>query len=241
MFSIQIKEYGKSYQKTVIILGGWKTTQLQLWILGQLLSSYHFKTIIFTWDADILTSDPELSLERFTQVKNRVIATITTLPQSQQKHVSLFGISQGTIIAAMITQDIKGIEKIILNLSGSDLAEIIWSWDKSIKGFKKQMLRKGVTLPKLKKIWSPLSPLNNLKDSGVKDILLYMAVHDELIPYNLQEDLLKGLQANNISVEALVNERHSHLKSAIVNLLRFPVYINFLRRPSNVRHPKKLK
>lgn len=241
MFSIQTKEYGKSYQKTVIVLGGWKTNQLQFWLLGQLLSSYHFKTIVVTWDAGILTPDPKVSLERFTQVKESVIATITSLPKSQQKHLSLFGISQGTIIAAMVARESKGIEKLILNLSGSDLAEIIWSWDKSVKGFKKQMLRKGVSLPKLKKIWSPLSPLNNFKESNVHDVLFYMAVHDELIPYNLQEKLLQALQSDNIRVEAIVNERHSHLKSAVVNLLRFPTYITFLRRPSTVRHPKKLK
>ena len=130
----------------------------------------------------------------------------------------------------MVASTLPQVDKLILNLSGSDLAEITWSWDNVIPGFKDTLREQNITLPKLKKAWLPLSPYHNLKKVTVNNILIYLSAQDELIPFNSQQELLQSLQKKRIYIEAIINERHGHMVSGAINLLRFPVYINFLRR-----------
>lgn len=230
MFEINQKTYGAKNERVVVVLGGWGTTQRQLWLLGQLLASYRFKAIIITWPRDIMTADVKLTHERFMKVRDDVLTLIKKLPKKQQKNISLFGMSQGTILSFMIANVYPHVEKMVINITGSDLAETVWSWDKTMPELKSEIVKNKVTLKKLKNAWSDLSPINNLDHLKAKAVLLYLAKHDELIPFQSQEELLHALQSTDICVEAIINERHSHFTSALLNLLRFPLYVNFLKK-----------
>lgn len=231
MNSAQIKFYGRKNTKTIIVLGGWKTTQSQLWLLGKLLTTYNFQVIIFTWDENILVPSSKKTLSNFMEAKKIVRKTIDSLSKKERAHLSIFAMSLGTVIAGLIAHETR-IDKIILNVGGADTSEIIWSWDSIINGFKNKLAKQTPTLTQLKKVWAPLSTLKNLEKSQTRQILIYLSQKDELIPYREQERLVTGLIKAKIRTEAYVNKRHSHLISIIINLLRFPIYLGFLKRPT---------
>ncbi len=236
MFEIKQKTYGKKNDRVVIVLGGWGTTQGQLWLLGHLLASYKFKAIIFTYSKDILSIYPDTTSKHIHEVVDQVGQTITSLPAKQQKNVSLFGMSLGTNIAFLVANE-KKIEKMVINLSGGDFAETIWALDKVAPEIKAGFEKEHITLTKLKRKWSTLSPLNNIDGLKTKEVLLYLAKKDEFIPFSHQKNLLDALQSKT-KVDAYLNERHGHLVSSIINLLRFQVYIRFLQAPTTKRGRK---
>lgn len=212
-----------------MIFAGWEMRQWQLWLLGQLFTSYGFKSIILTWDVSILTSDPELTLERYMAVKNKCLEIISHLPKRQQQHISLFGMSQSAGLTMMVANAVPRLENIVLNLPGADLAEIAWTWDEVVPELKKSLRKKKISLKTLKEVWAPLSPINNLTHLKVKKILVYLARRDELIPFSQQEQLVSALKAHHVKVTGLINTRHHHLLSTIINLLKFDVYMSFLK------------
>jgi len=241
VFSIKSKIYGEKNKQTIIVFGGWGIKEWQLFPLGHLLNSYDFKAIILTWDSNILTPDPKLTLKRFQELERYTLELIAKLPKKERSHLSLFGISQGTFPTLMVANNLPSIDRIILNLSGANFADIIWSWDKVIPNFKNKILEKNLDLPKLKKIWKLLSPIYNLGDIHTSKILMFLSQKDELIPFSEQELLLEAIKKNGLDVEAIVNTRHNHFKSGLINLLRFWIYINFLKKPVPTKRLVKQK
>ena len=180
MFEIKQKTYGKKNDRVVIVLGGWGTTQGQLWLLGHLLASYKFKAIIFTYSKDILSIYPDTTSKHVHEVVDQLGQTITSLPAKQQKNVSLFGMSLGTNIAFLVANE-KKIEKMVINLSGGDFAETIWALDKVAPEIKAGFEKEHITLTKLKRKWSTLSPLNNIDGLKTKEVLLYLPGNNSLL------------------------------------------------------------
>jgi len=230
MFSVRKKIYGEKNYHVIIVFGGWGMKQWQLWLLGQLFATYHYKAIMYTYDPTILLGDPEQVVQRFLELEQDVLKTLGTLPKREQKNISMLGVSLGTIPAFMVANEIKSVKKLVINLSGSDLAEIVWGWNKGAGSLiKDRLLTQKVTLNELQKSWFGLSPIHNLAALPGKKVLLYLANQDKLIPFAYQQQLLQSLKDAQIQTEAIINTRHNHLVSMIINLLNFSVYIAFLR------------
>jgi esterase/lipase len=241
MFSTQAKVYGEKNHNVVLVFAGWEIKKWHLFLLGHLLASYNFKAFIFTWDKDILTNDTTITLSRFEEVKKTALLNVSNLSKKEQKNIAIFGLGQASVLGLMVANNIQSVSKIILNLVGADLSEIIWHNNLLYSDVKEKLIKNHLTLPKLKKIWGPLSPINNLEKLHVKEILIYLATKDEVIPFKEQEAFLNELQKKDCKIEAIVNTRHNHALSEIVNLLRFSVYINFLKRPVTAKRPKRQK
>jgi len=237
MFSTQTKIYGEKNHSIVLVFAGWEIKNWHLFLLGHLLASYNFKAIIFSWDKEILTDDARLTLSRYEEIKTTAITTISSLPKKEQKNIAVFAMGQAGIVALMVANNLPSVTKIIFNLVGANFPEIIWHNDR----IKEELIKKHLTLPKLKKIWSQLSPINNVEKLNAKEILIYLASRDTVIPFNEQEAFLHELQKKDHKIEAIINTRHKHEVSRIVNLLRFRVYINFLQKPIAAKYLKKQK
>lgn len=217
-----------------MIFAGWEMRQWQHWLMGQLFASYGFKAIILTWGRTMVTTDPELTVQHFTSVKNKCLEIINQLPKRQQQHVSFFAMSHGSGVAMMVANAVPRLESIVLNLSGADLAEIVWTWSKTVPELKKSLQKRKISLKSLKELWAPISPLNNISQVKVKRVLIYLAARDERIPFTQQERLVAAFKEHGIPVTGIINTRHHHLLSEIINLLKFDIYMSFLKgEPTN--------
>lgn len=224
------KIYGKNNSRVIIVFGDWGAKQYQLWLLGQLLASYKFKAMIVTWDPAVFSSNAEMTTTRFEEITSEVLKTIRYLPKREQKQVSVFGIGLGTIPAFMVANQSFEVKKIIANITCSDLAETVWTWKKETNNeLKKNLLKQKMTLQRLKDLWFDLSPINNIDRLNGKKVLLYLAKFDEVFPFSQQEQFLNALYDQEIETNAIINTRHNHTISALINLLRFDTYIHFLK------------
>jgi esterase/lipase len=235
MFSFKVTTYGKKNNKVVFVFSGWKNTQWQFWFVGKTLQAYGYKAFIYTYDPAILTPDTKQTVKNFAIVKKDVLQRITALPKKEQKNMSVFGTSLGTLLAFMVADEVKNVTKIIANLSGADVAKIVWSWDSIEKRFKDRLRKQRITLPALQTTWASLSPINNLSAIHRKDVLLYAAEKDEVIPYEQAKELIEACKAKNPHTEAIINSRHSHIMSGLINVLRYETYIHFLNTEKRIK------
>lgn len=224
------KTYGQKNKNYIFVFGGLGSSQSQplFWFLGQVLASHGYHAIIYTSPVLILSPDPKETLKNFEKIKEDALKKIKKLPKKKRDNLAVFGISLGNIPAFMLAQEVAGVKKIIANTPPADFAETVWKWNQKKFNFKKLLAEKKITRKQLKKEWAPLSPINNLNFRNDKSLLLFASLHDEIFPYTQAQEIIKKCEKENINFEAIINSRHKHLISSVINILRFKTYIEFL-------------
>jgi esterase/lipase len=154
-------EKGKNNRKVIFLLTGWRNRLWMYWPFAKILSLNGFYCITYAYDDEIFSPDTAKTVRYLTEVRDDVLITIKKLKKEGTKDFSIFGTSLGSMIALMIANNSKGVSKIILNTTGSDIAEIVWSWNKIFSWFKEDLLEQGFILDKLEKVWSSITPKNN--------------------------------------------------------------------------------
>ncbi len=230
MFTYKSAEYGQKNKRVVFLLSGWAFDRRFFTPVAYLLVLGGYKCRVYSYDASILSPNINLTLARFEFVKKEILSDIQNCSNHGDIPYAIFGTSLGALLALMVNNEYPYFEKIILNLTGADIAEVIWTWDIVKPGFKKALQLAGVTLELLKTSWKPISPINNLNNLNSKEILIYLSQRDEIIPFSQGEKLLEEFKARKYNYTAVVNKKLRHLPAAIINLLNFPIYINFLKK-----------
>lgn len=230
MTSFTTKIYGQKNKKIVFVFGGLGSSHSKLlfWFLGQALASHGYQAIVYTYPFSVLSSNPKETRKNFEETKEHVLQTIKKLPKKKSKELAVFGISLGNIPAFMLAQEVPGIKKIIANTPPADLAETVWKWKNKKFNFRRILEEKKITRKQLKKEWLDLSPLHNLRSSGDKKLLLFASINDDIFPYSQAQKIIEKCKKENIDFEAIINSRHKHLISSIINILKFKTYIDFL-------------
>lgn len=229
MFSFRKKVLGKNNKKIIFLICGWPGKIWHYRLTAKALDLHGFQSIVYEYDNSILSSSIKNTINNTTRIKKDVLKEVKILKKKGFKDFSIFGTSYGSIISFMIGNESEDISKIIINLIGVDLAEVVWTWDKGKDSLvKKGIISKNVTLQQLKKNWHHLSPINNLKNLSSKKILFYMAEKDEVIPYELQKRLLEELTKINKNIQVERDIKYNHFISAMMNLLNYKKYIKFL-------------
>ena len=229
MFSFRKKIFGKNNKKIIFLLSGWQGKIWNYYFTVKILEFNGFKSIVYEYDDNILSSSIKDTIDNTNEVKKDILKQINNYQKIGYKDFSILGTSYGSIIAFMVTNQTVNISNIIINLTGSNLAEIVWSWDKG-KGnlVKKGIIKQNISLKLLKEKWQKLSPINNLNNLNNKKTLIYLAEKDEVIPFKFQSQLVKGLRQINPNIKVEIDKKFKHLLSAALNLLRYNKYINFL-------------
>lgn len=222
------KIYGQKNKKVIFVFGGLGSFQTLFWFTGNALSSHGYKAIIYTNTLSILSPDPQETRKNFLSIKNDVLKRIKKLPKKQQNNLAVFGTSIGNIPAFMIAREVPGVKKVIANIPPADLAETVWNWKNNKFNFKKLLQEKKITRKHLKKEWIDLSPLHNLQFLDDKKLLLFASINDDIFPFSQAQKIIEKCKKENIEFEAIINSRHKHLISSIINILKFKTYIDFL-------------
>lgn len=229
MFNFRKKVFGKNNKKIIFLLCGWPGKIWHYHLTAKVLNLHGFQSIVYEYDDGVLSSSIKNTINNTTRIKKEVLKEIKILKNKGFQDFSIFGTSYGSIISFMITNESKDISKVIINLTGVDLAEVVWTWNKGKDGLvKKGIMNQNITLQQLKESWHHLSPINNLNNLNNRKILIYLAKKDEVIPYELQKRLFEELIKVNKNVQIEYDFKHNHFISAMFNLLNYKKYIKFL-------------
>lgn len=228
MVKLYVSEKGKHNKKVIFLLAGW---QNKLWMFGlfsNILAGNGYYCIAYAYDIDIVAPDTKKTNENVLEIRNNILDRISQLKKEGHSDFSIFGTSLGSLISILVANKSSDISKVILNTTGIDIAETIWSWDKVKIYFKKALIKQNFTLEKLIDVWKPITPFNNIDNLHGKKILVYLAKKDEMIPYSLGQRLVEQLQSNKYDVKVITNNYFGHTLTGTWNLLNAKVYLKFL-------------
>jgi hypothetical protein len=235
MQAYSVRRFPNKNKKVIFILGGWGNSLVLYLPLIKLFNSYGYYCIFYSFKKSCFTWEVVNTVNNFKTIKASVLNEITRLKKENYSSFSIFGTSLGSALAIFIANSSKDIARIILNLVGDDIAEIAWSWNVNrlwrlrFASFKKELIKKNMTRKKVKEIWQEIAPINNLTNFKNKKILVYLAKKDKIIPYGCGQKLIKEFKDRKLSFILCENNFFGHLSSAIYNLIRFNIYLNFLK------------
>ncbi len=221
--------YGTQHSKVVFMLTGWGNTIWMYRGFAAMLVAGGYRVIVYEYDAGVLSPDADKTVRCLTAIRDDVLKQISSLKSEGCRDFAVFGVSLGSVIALMAADHSPDISRVILNTTGSDVAETVWGWDSFQPAFKRELAKLHRTLEHLKQLWKPIAPSNNIGNLQGKKILVYLARHDEIIPYPLGAALVKQLQQRGYDCTVRINPILGHILTATVNLVNSRVYLTFLR------------
>lgn len=226
MFSYQIKTYGKSNAKQILIFPGLGISQKYGLFLGRLFAASGYQAHVFYY-SDIFGK----SIQEFSNNVQTLVTEALKLTNKKAKRNEfiLFGTSMGSFIALNILNLSPNIKKSVINLCGDDFTLILTSWKKQFNNFKDEYFM-NMKKSQIKTLISDLSPENNIDKLKDKKILYFMAEKDNIIPFKNQKGLLKKIKESNIEVTTIINDHHGHVASEAINIFKFNTYLNFLTK-----------
>lgn len=227
----QVGEHGTKNKKVLFILGGWKTKQLLYFIPAQILAWKGYRCIVYTYEPSVLSPDVPRTREALHVIQDDIIQRIKVLKEEGIDDFSIYGFSLGSVISCMVADKEPAISRVILNTTGVSLAAAVWSWDDKMPGFKQSLIEQGYTLKKLEQEWYDLAPTNNVENFRDKQVLMYLAINDQVIPYTLGKQLAAQLRTQEVLLELITNKHGSHATAGMLNVYRVKRYLRFLQMP----------
>lgn len=229
MKRFQIIESGKNNKKVIFLLAGWQNKPWMYWPISKILTLNGFYCITYTYNNDVFSPNTINTVRYFKEIRDDVLAKTKSLDKESYKDLSIFGTSLGSAISLMVVNKTTKISKIILNTTGADIAETVWQWDRAFPSFKESLISQSLTLNTLKKLWSPIAPLNNIDNLNDKKVLIYLSKKDEIIPYEQGKQLVKEFKKRNYKYNLVINNKLNHFLTGVFNLINATVYLSFLK------------
>jgi len=222
------RRYGTENKKAVILLSGWKGTQTQYWIFSKLLERNGYHCITYTYDNQILSTDPKEMVTNILLVVDDIIHEVELLKSQKIPTVTLFGTSLGSTLAILSAEKTPNVDAVVLNTSGEDISKIIWSWETVMKGFKRELIQKGYTFKKLNDELESINRKEDIKKLKNKKIMLLLSTKDKIIPHEYSLNLAYSLKKVNSSTIVKTSHTHAHFMYGVINLLKASTCVKIL-------------
>lgn len=221
-----VKQFGKG-NKLVMLYVGWHGSIKSYNYPIQKLVKAGYKVIAYEYKNNVLAPDIEVTLQNAQAILKDSMQKISENKSATQ--IATFGTSYGTLIACLVAKKSPRVNKVILNLAGDWLGDTVWNWNKTNKDFKDELVKLGMTEVKLHSAWETISSAYEAEKLKDKQVLLYVAKNDRVIPYDRGISLAKELKKGGAKV-TLKTSRFGHMVSIILNLARAQTYLDFLRK-----------
>ena len=202
------------------------------WLPARILVRNDYYCIVYAYDNDVFSPDSDRTIECLSAVRDGVLNEIRGLKAQGYQEFSIFGFSLGTMIAFMVADRSRDVGKIIVNLTSTDPAEAVWTWDHINVGFKQGLLEQHLTLDKLRRLWAPIAPVHNMSHLQGKQILIYLAKHDRLLPHEQAKEIVNLIRRAGYDFQVVINKYGGHTLAGIWNLINARIYLRFLKNKS---------
>jgi esterase/lipase len=129
-----------------------------------------------------------------------LVSKLNDLAEKKPRNFYVYAESLGTSLALLLVSKVS-MKKTVLITPGDDLADCFW---KSVEAnaLKVKMEKNGMTLKKLKQIWSAFSPTGYLNEKAIKTkYYIKLASNDTTVPFENGLKLVKLLKRKNVEYD----------------------------------------
>lgn len=201
----------ENLEETALIFLGWHTEIYHMKRLYPNFDGQH--KIIYQLPNSIISSDLEKAEESIEFIINKINEDIEA-----NNINTVYGISLGTCPAIYAANHSKSVENLILSLPGDEIADVIWkSW--ITKHIKRRAERKDLTKEDYDRIFDQYDPVNNLDNLQGKEIYIYVAKSDKVIPYENAMNLIEEMRKRNLNIHVKEVENLGHYFGGIDSML----------------------
>ena len=194
-FEPYYKVYKAKSDKAVFLYHGWaQGVNPFKYVVQKLKGKYNI--VLFFYPMEIICDKPNYTPMYFDKMLKLSKKAIKKLEKEGVKEFYSFGVSLGTFLSVYIANKTKKLSKMVLSIGGNSTSETFWD-SITFRSLKNKIIKKGYTLPKLKKEWSKIEPHYNLENIKNKKILIYNSTTDQLVRFKHQDKLTKELKKNN--------------------------------------------
>jgi len=166
----------------------------------------------------VLGGDMNLWRRLFSDITADAQKRIKTYEEYGVTHFYSYGVSMGTLFANMLARSTPEISHVILNLTYGDVARNTWTF-KGVKKAKLSLISQGIDEETLRRSITYLDPIFNAAGLNGKKVMLHLARHDHIFPYEQTKHTKYAFEASNLDMVYLENKYLDHLPAATKNLL----------------------
>lgn len=192
----------------IVVLPFWKSWTFANKLLNWRALRSGKSCLFYSFSPELLSSDPEYTLQEFHKIKAQVRQDISDLKkQYGYSKIKIIATSLGVVSAMMIADGNKDVDELLLIVPGSCLASSLWDGIRTQR-LKKIYEQKGIDKEKLQKMWKELAPKNNVSQIEGKKIHVAISKSDKLIPYKYGKEFADILKEKGASIKESIFPGH---------------------------------
>ena len=217
-------------KKVFVVCQQWMGKDIFYKHLIKKLSKY-YTIVLYRLPNKVLYDDPVATVDRFENAKKELLGIVAKLEEEGFDDFSILGNSLSCGLALMVANSCNKFKRVILNLTGDDIAECFWeSSNLVVRRIKNVYIKNGIKLDYLKKCWSEISPVNNIKNLKKQELLIFLSRNDDFVNFKSGEKFVHELKKRKIRYKLIIDNIFGHYISGVKNLVFNDSIIKFLNR-----------
>lgn len=189
------KEFREKNSKNhALIFLGWRN---EIKHFEKLYSRFQDNLIIYNPPNTLLSSDPLISKQSYQEIIKDIEKTL-----QDHKPKTTYGFSLGITLSCIASNISNDIEKLILSVPGERIAPIMWH-SPITRAVVKEAKAQGHSLEDFQKALEEFDPVNNLDDLKGKDIRVFLAKKDSIVPYRHGKKLVEIMRRANLNPKVI--------------------------------------
>jgi hypothetical protein len=154
-------------------------------ITAMLIMPYHLQRTPPRFKSGMAMLSPDVprtvrSVEQTVAEVGVLAQWLKSQPEVDPQRIGLAGISLGAVIGALALGQVHEFQAAVLILGGADVADIIWDSPVTFK-VRRELSKLGYTKSRLMEELAPIEPLNFLKPSDGRNVLMVNSMYDPMI------------------------------------------------------------
>jgi len=183
--------YRGGSDKLFVVFSGWGGKLGNNFFIRRKLLKAGFSVLEYEFPEAVLSVNEKFTAGHFNVILEEVVWEICRLKRGFKfSKVNIVGVSIGCVNACMVA-NLVDVEKLFLILPGNCFAEAVWTGI-GTQEIRRSYEERGFSLEDLKKIWSELSPENNI-DGLNCEVFVFLSEKDLVILPELGERLIEKI------------------------------------------------
>ncbi|MFA5953122.1 MAG: prolyl oligopeptidase family serine peptidase [Candidatus Pacearchaeota archaeon] len=202
--------YVKNSKILYVNILGWHACFSNAFPLKNHLNKKGISCVMYEFPCGILSYNSKLTESNFLKL-NKIIKKDIEDYKSRYNfdEIIVSGTSLGGILAFLVSNGNKLVNKLVLIVPGYDLAESLWFGIVTRK-LRKRYEKNNVNLKKLMSLWKSITPYKNFDKLDDKKIFIFASKSDRVINFSQVEKLCKEFKKRKYNFKCYFNKFLGH-------------------------------